>query len=524
MKKIPSSATLFSLLTLAGCTALGPQYGERAVADILTDAAVGGDTAAAGLAAEGRAPADLTRWWTRFGDPELDRLLQMAFRANRSLEASRANLNAARAAYRYQEGALWPTADIGGDLTRSRTSENGLSGRNRYTDYALSASASWEIDFFGRTQFLTDAAAAEAEASEADLRAAWVSVSSELATRYLELRTLQARLTVAEANLRSQQGTYEQARERYEQGLNDALPLYQAEYNLRTTEATIPALQAQIDTCENAIAVLCGVTPGTLPAEVTARPVSADERVDAAESGEVVILPSGIPQPDPLDLAEGIPADAIRRRPDVMAAERRLKAASDYLGSAEAEHYPRVYISGDLGLESLHIGDLLDWDSHLYRFGPGISLPLFRGGQICANIEIKTEQQKAALATYEDTVLNALAEVRDALSDYRRETDRLTVLRQAVTAATNAYVVAYRKWQQGLIDFNSVLDAQRYMLSLDESRVISEGDIAEAQIRLFRSLCGSWEPTADEASLEAYFFGDDAARAEPLLKAAAADR
>ncbi len=521
--KSASTATLVSLLTLAGCTALGPQYAEPDVRDVLNESSVDGDAADADVAPEGQAVPELDCWWQRFGDPALDEMLRMAFRNNRSLEASRANLEASRAAYRYQEGALWPTADIGGDLTRSRTSENGLSGRNRYTDYALTASASWEIDFFGQTKFLADAAAAEAEAAEADLRAAWISVSSEVATRYLELRTLQARLTVAEANLRTQQETYDQARERYEQGLDDALPFYQAEYNLRTTEATIPNLQTQIVACENALAVLCGVTPGTLPPEVTARLQAADERKNPAETGEVIILPSGIPQPDPIDLSEGIPADAIRHRPDVMAAERLLKASSDYLGSAEAEHYPRVYISGDLGLESLHISDLFDWDSHLYRFGPGISLPIFRGGQICANIQIRTEQQRAALATYEDTVLQALAEVRDALSDYRMETDRQTILRQAVASATNAYIVAYRKWQEGLIDFNSVLDAQRYMLALDESRVISEGDIANAQVRLFRSLCGSWDArTVEERELEAYFFGDPSA-AVPLLTDAAAE-
>ncbi len=512
MKNTPS-ILLCSLLALAGCTSLGPEYQERDVADILKDATHEGELT---LDTVDETP-QMDAWWQRFNDPALNHLLEMAYAQNRSLEASRATLQAARAAYKYQEGTLWPSIDLGADVMRNRSSDNSLSGRNRYTNYSIAGDATWEIDVFGYNQYAINAAAAQAEASMADLRSAWVSVSAEITRLYLELRTLQARLTVARNNRNVQQATYDLIKDRYDAGLGDALALYQAEYNYQTTRAAIPALTAGIENCENVLAILCGTTPGTLPEAIVKAPeLQGIAPKEKGKEEHVILLPTGIPQPEALDLSKGIPADLIRRRPDVVAAERRLKAATELLGNAEMARYPRFYISGSLGLDSLHISDVLDWDSHFYRFGPGITLPLFRGGQICANIEIKSEEQRAALAIYEETVLNALGEVQNALADYANEQKRLDALRLAVIAATNAYEVADDKWQKGLTDFNNVLDAQRSMLSLDESRVVSEGSMAAAQVRLFKSLCGGWQEGDCDDELALYFFGDKSAEIMPL--------
>ncbi|MEG1480142.1 MAG: efflux RND transporter permease subunit [Kiritimatiellia bacterium] len=601
-----STLALGMLLAFTGCTFIGPQYQEKAVASVLDDSAVSTSPRNIDLAPADVAAPKLDLWWNRFGDESLTRLLAKAFAANHTLESARANLRAARAQYDYQRGALWPAVDIGADVTRSSASDNMPTFMKRTTDYKLAGDASWEVDLFGRQQRVAAAAEAQAEAAEADLKSMWVSISSEVALRFLELRTLQARLFVANDNLRVQQETYDILSDRYNEGIGDALAKYQAEYNLRSTAAKVPQIQAQMTTCENALAILCGVTPGTLPIkqfpevtpptvqilmtypgataanleETIGKPLEAQIAgmeamlymksacannglytltvtfaggsncemnktrvqecisqiesklpVEVKQQGIRVITslpidknakreqrlhPTGIPQPEALDLEGGIPADAIRNRPDVISAERALKASVEMLASAEAERYPRVYISGSLGLEALHVGDVFDWDSHFYRFGPGISLPIFHGGQINANIEIKTEQQKQALSVYEHTVLTALGDIRNALSDYRREQERLASLRLAVEAAANAYDVANDKYQKGLTDFNNVLDAQRNMLSLDESRVISEGTIAQAQVKLYKALCGSWENT-DDATLANYFFGDKANDHEPLL-------
>lgn len=531
----PSLLSLTALLTLCGCTALGPQYTERPAADILDEAAVtheAQDNLPRLNTRDALPTPELTAWWERFDDPALSRLLAKAYAVNRNLAAARANLAAARAAYEYQRGALWPTANVGGDLTRARTSENGLSGASpnrRYTDYNLAASARWELDFFGRVQHLTDAAAAEAQASEADLKALWVSVSGSLATYYLELRTLQGRLMVAEDNLKLQQANYDLLANRNRAGITNDLQKNQAEYDLRNTAAAIPSLKAQIVAAENAIALLCGVTPGTLPPELLAQPAlqpgpgpatgeaPAGTQNDNAKAAG--LRPTGIPRAKRINLDEGIPADAIRRRPDVYAAERRLKAATSTLGAAEAEHYPTVYISGSFGFDSLSAGDLLDWDSRFYNFGPGITLPIFRGGQIVANVKIKTEQQKAALASYEQVVLSALADVRTALAGVTQEYERLTQLRLGVQAAQAAYEIAANKYNAGLGDFFDVLDAQRQLQTLDEARVISEGAIAQQQVALYKALCGGWE--GDDTLPASALFGP-LATDEPLIAPIAA--
>ncbi len=523
-----ATLTLSLLLTLAGCAIPNHKdYEERPIADILQAASVAKDTreeALPGILAQAPAPA-LDDWWKRFGDEPLNRLLAKAYAANRNLAAARANLAAARAQWRYQRGALWPTADLGADLSRNRTSENSLSGKNRYTDYQLTGGARWELDLFGRNTYLTNAAEAQAQASEADLKAMWVSVSADLATYYVELRTLQGRLMVAQDNLRLQQDNYDLLAGRLQSGISNALVVSQAEYDLHNTAAAIPSLKAQITAAEDAIAILCGVAPGALPQDIVALPefmATQDEGKEGKPGSRKAIglRPTAIPTARNFSLEEGIPADAIRRRPDVHASERRLKAAVDTLGSAKAERYPTVYISGNIGLEALKLGDLFDWDSHFYNFGPGVTLPIFRGGQIVANIDIRTEEQRAALASYEHTVLTALGDVRDALSGCDQEQERLRHLRLGVQAAQNAYEIAGNSYDAGIGDFFDLLDAQRQVLSLDDARVVSEGEIAKQQIALYRALCGGWEGNEAPETAQT-LFGADAAQ-EPLLAPLAA--
>ena len=521
-----STLTLCLLLTLAGCAIPNHKdYQECPVADVLQSASVAKDTredALPGLLAQAPAP-ELDAWWRAFGDEPLNRLLAKAYAANRTLQAARANLAAARATWRYQKGALWPQVDLGGDVSRNRTSHYGRAGYDRYTDYTLDASARWELDLFGKNTYLVGAAEAQAQASEADLKAMWVAVSADLATYYVELRTLQGRLMVAQDNLRLQQDNYDLQSDRNAGGLTNELEKHQAEYDLRSTAAAIPSLKAQITAAEDAIALLCGVAPGALPTEVIENPDFMERPAEETEQGEkdgsgrkaAGLRPTAIPAAQGLDLEDGIPADAIRRRPDVYAVERRLKAATDTLGSAKAERYPTVYISGNFGLNSLHIGDLIDWDSHVYGIGPGVTLPIFHGGQIVANIDVKTEQQKAALADYENAVLTALADIRDALSGCEQEQERLRQLRLGVQAAQAAYEIAGNKYDAGLGNFFDVLDAQRQLFTLDESRVISEGEIAKQQIALYRALCGGWAGEEDDQTPEALFGPNQGAEPPP---------
>ena len=518
-----SLLSLTAILALAGCSSLNQTYQERTVVEVLEASTVAGDTRPDALPVVTPAPdVRADAWWTRFDDPVLTRLITKAYAVNRSLVAARANLNAARAAWEYQRGALLPMVDGGADAMRNYTSQNGPSGHRSYSDFKVAGTARWELDLFGRQQFLIDAAEAEEEATEARLKAVWVSVSSAVANAYLELRTLQGRLMVAEDNLKLQQANYDLQADRTAGGLANELVKNQAEYDLRSTAAAIPSLKARIVAVENTIAVLCGTTPGTLPPDIVSpilkdAPVAAtEEDADATpETRALGLRPTGIPQPEQIPLDVGISISALRRRPDVIASERLLKASVDRLANAKLERYPNIFISASLGLDSVKLGDLLDWDSHFYNFGPGLSIPIFRGGQIEANIEMKTEAQRIALSDYENTVLTALGDIRTAYAAYIQELERLQQLRLGVQAAQAAYEIASNKYNAGLGDFFDVLDAQRKLFSLDEDRVISEGAIASAQVALYKALCGGWEGDASPETAEQLFGVRDAS--EPLL-------
>jgi outer membrane protein TolC len=517
-----SLLTLGVILLLAGCSSTNEPCRERSVTEVLSVATVAKDTRPEALPVVTTVPdVRVDDWWTRFGDDTLTRLIEKAHDANHTLAAARANLAAAQAMWEYQRGGLFPQVDAGGDLTRSRTSDNGLSGRNRYTNYNLAATARWELDLFGRQRHLMNAAEAQAEATEAELKAMWVSVSAAVANAYLELRTLQGRLMVAEDNLKLQQANYDLQADRTAGGLTNELVKNQAEYDLRSTSATIPSIKAQIVAIENSLAILCGVTPGTLPTEIFASTTQTMDVGTASEQDDGAVRPAGlrptgIPQPELIPLDMGFSASALRRRPDVIAAERILKATVEEVDAAKAERYPDIYITAALGLESIHIGDLMDWESHFYRFGPGVTLPIFRGGQITANIKMKTEAQRAAFAQYEETVLLALSDIRSAYSVYVNEQERLEQLRLGVQAAQAAYEIASNKYNAGLGDFFDVLDAQRKLFLLDEARVVSEGAIAASQVALYKSLCGGWEGEAS-VGVANQLFGNYS-DADPLLK------
>jgi outer membrane protein TolC len=514
-----SLLTLGAILLLAGCSTPS-NTSVRSVQEVLDASSVAADTRPDALPVVTIAPDErVDAWWTRFGDETLTRLISKAYTANRTLASARANLRAARAAWEYQRGALLPMVDADGSIMRNKTSENGLSHGSKYTNYNLGATARWELDLMGRQQHLIDAAAAQAEATEANLKAMWVSISSAVANAYLELRTLQGRLMVAEDNLKLQQANYDLQADRTAGGLTNELVKNQAEYDLRSTAAAIPSLKASIVAMENTIAILCGTTPGSLPmtivnsAELTLE--SDDTGAETAEVRPAGLRPTGIPQPELIPLDLGISVEALRRRPDVIASEKMLISAMEELGFAQAERYPNFYISAALGLESLSLGDLVDWDSHFYRIGPGVSLPIFRGGRIQANIEMKTEAQRAAAAQYEETVLMALSEIRTAYAAYTQETERLTQLRLGVQAAQAAYEIASNKYNAGLGDFFDVLDAQRKLFLLDEARVISEGAIATSQVSLYKSLCGGWQGN-DVPEIAEQLFGVEGA-SDPLL-------
>lgn len=419
----------------------------------------------------------LASWWDSLGDETLTSLIKMALEKNRDLEQARLKVTEARAALGINKSAVLPWLDSTDSWTRAKTSENSTGNGRTVSVYRLGLDASWEIDIFGGRRQDIKAGAATLESQYAALHNTWVTLSSEVALNYLNLRTLQERLSIARRNLDLQKDSLGLLQSQYDAGLTDSLALSQAQYVYEQTKASIPPLQTSVEQMLNALAILTGNVPGALELQLgEARP---------------------LPAPDVANLV-GIPADYLRQRPDIRMAERQLIAQVARTKSARADMWPKFTFVGSIGLESISTGSIFSSGSQAFSFGPRISLPIFHAGAIRNNIRVQTARQEQYLAAYEQTVLNAVAEVRNSLTAGVQERSRNESLSAGVMAAQTAYDVASDKHRNGLIDYYNVIDAQRSLLSLQEQLVISEGEIVSNLVRLYKALGGGWAPIVAE--------------------------
>jgi NodT family efflux transporter outer membrane factor (OMF) lipoprotein len=413
----------------------------------------------------------LARWWDVLSDDVLTRLIGEALENNRDLQSARARVLESRAALGIGKAALLPWLDNADSWTRSKASKNS-SGTGQTIDiYRLELDASWEIDLFGQQRDNIRAGVATLEADYASLHATWTSLSSEVALTYLSLRTLQERLSIARKNVALRSDTLALVESQYNAGLQNVLPLNQARYSVEQARVSIPALQSSIEATMNALAILAGRVPGELEAFLN------EQRP--------------IPNPDTVDLV-GIPAGLLRRRPDIFAAERRLAAQIARTKSAEKDLLPKFSLFGSIGIESFSGGNLFSSGSESFSFGPRISLPLFHAGAIRKNIQVQSAKAEQLLAAYEQSVLAAVAEVRDALTANIQERERNASLKRGTEAARNAYEAAEDLYRHGLTDFNNVILAQQALLSLEEERAVSDGQMVSNIVRLFKALGGGW--------------------------------
>ena len=470
-----SAAAVVVLLSLMlGCRAVGPDY--QAPENALPAAPL--PQAVDGAAIDS---AEASAWWGVFGDPALTALVDRALRANRTLKGGIASVREARARLGISRAGLLPEVDAAGAYRRFRNSDNaGAPGEGDF--YTAGFDASWELDLFGRRRRAIEAAQAEFDADVATLEQIWVSVAAATARAYTQLQTVRQRLAVSRTNLTVQADTLDLVDSRAKAGISDALAVEQARYNLERTRATIPGLLSEEEAALNALAVLTGTMPGEMDAALTA----------------IAPIPAAAPR-----VVMGIPADLLRRRPDVRAAERRLAAQTARIGVAEADRYPTFRLTGSVGLESLEEGTFLESGSRFFGISPSVVWPVFRGGSIRANIEVQNALQEQALAAYEQTVLEAVRELRDALAAYGHEFARCEALRKAARAARDAVALAQNQYTNGLADFNGVLDAQRSLLTFEETVTLSEGAISEHLIRVYKALGGGWSalpaPEPEEA-------------------------
>ncbi len=463
---------VLATLLLTGCAAVGPNY----VPPETKAPSSWHSKLERGLIPEETDPQTLANWWTTLNDPELSGLIEQAVAGNLDLKKARARVREARARRAINEANIFPALDATGSASRSRSSEETGSGRTRAL-YAAGFDAGWELDIFGGVRRSIEAAEANLEASQEGLRDVLVSLVAEVALNYVEARTYQARLAVAEANLKAQQETYELSRWRYEAGLSDELSVEQARYNLESTRSQIPTLCTGLEGAKNRLAVLLGEPPGAVHAEIE--------------------KPVPIPV-TPLEVAVGVPADTLRRRPDVRRAERELAAQTARIGVATTDLYPKFTLKGSIGLEALSLGNLISPGSRTYSIGPRITWPIFDAGAIRQNIEVQSALQEQALIHYEAAVLGSLEEVENALVAYAEEQRRRDNLREATQAAQKAVELAQHKYQAGLTDFSNVLDAQRSLLSFQDQLAQSNGTVTSNLVRLYKALGGGWKSMAPE--------------------------
>jgi NodT family efflux transporter outer membrane factor (OMF) lipoprotein len=423
--------------------------------------------------------AELAEWWTVLEDPVLDVLIERADAGNLDLVIAAARIREARASLGIVRGEQLPDVDGTGSAERLRTSEDGPfalsppgAGNDDTTLYETGLDATWEIDLWGRVRRSVQAAGREYEAAIEDERDVRVVLFSEVARTYVDLRTLQERLEIARSNVVTQEGSLRLTRSRFDVGLVPELHVRQAESNLATTESSIPGLEQAVAAALHRLAVLLGEQPHRLREEL----------------GEA----SPIPAP-PEKVVVGIPANLVRQRPDIRAAERRLAAQTARIGVATADLYPRFTLFGSIGWSAEDVDDLIGSSSRVWNIGPSFRWNLFDGGRVRGNIEVQDARTEQLLAVYENTVLLSLEEVENALVAYVKEQQRSDALSRGVVASRRAAELSRDAYDKGLIDFQNVLDADRSVLALEDALAESRGLVVTNLVALYKALGGGWQ-------------------------------
>lgn len=454
-----------AILSLAACATVGPDYSTpktplpsawrtKPVAVPSTDVHA------------------LAHWWTLLDDPILSNLVTRAVADGLDARAAEARVREARARRAVAGADRFPTLTTSAAASRTRTRQQNLP-QTTTNLYSLGFDASWEADVFGGKRRALEAADASLEATQEDLRDVLVTLVAEVALNYTEVRAFQARLAIAQANLTAQTEIYDIVRWRLEAGLTTQLDVDQAMFNLEQTRAQIPTLRTGLEQAKNRLAVLLGQPPGSL-AEILAKP----EPVPVA----------------PLAVAVGVPAEVLRRRPDVRRAERQLAAQTAQVGVATAARYPNFALIGSIGLEALSLSNFFSAATRTAQLAGNASWTLFDAGRLRESVEVQNALQEQALVRYEASVLGALNDVENALVAYAGEQDRLQSLQTAATAAERASTLARQQYTAGLIDFQSVLDSQRSVLSLQDQVASSRAEATSDLIRLYKALGGGWTP------------------------------
>ena len=479
-------AVVFTVAVLvSGCTTLGPEFKtpESDVQEEWLDAQ--------SPEFKPEAPPDDGRWWTVFGDPVLDRLIEVAYQQNLTLKQAGLRILEARAQLGIAVGSLYPqqqqaTADST-YVRASRNAANTAGGDLNFWNHDVGLTAGWEIDFWGRFARGIESADASLLASVASYDDVLVGLTAQVAAAYITVRTFEERIAIATGNIKLQERGLRLARVRYRNGDTTELDVNQAETLLRGTQASVPSFESGRRQSINALATLLGVTP----AEAYVLLEGATEQAAA--------IPAA-----PAEVTVGIPAELLRRRPDVRLAELQAWAQSAAIGVAQADLYPSIALFGTIGLNtggstntsrngSVDLGDLFDTDALRFQGGPSLTWNVFNYGRIKNSVRVQDARLQQLLVNYQNTVLRAGQEVEDAMAGFLQSQRQAEFLKQGVAAAQRSVDIALVQYRDGATDYTTVLDTQRSLLSQQDQFTATRGSIAQNLVSMYRGLGGGWQ-------------------------------
>ena len=462
---------------LAGCAMVGPDF-QTPPAQLNPSWLSSGESRVA------EDPDNNGQWWTTFSDPALNRLIEIGYTQNLPLQVAGARVLQARAQLAVAIGEEYPqTQQAVGSLQRTRESARaagapeGNASQLEYTEATVGVQASWELDLWGKFRRSVESADATLAASVANYDDVLVSLTADLASAYIDLRTFQEQLRVARDNVKVQEEGLQIATRRFQGGVTDERDVQQARAILASTQATIPQLEQQIEQTRNSIATLIGQPPNPL--------------------SDLLDQSKGIPQP-PAQVGIGIPADLLRRRPDIRLAEASAAAQSAGIGVQKADLYPAFSLTGTFGFVAsdwgpFQLGDITQMRSRTFGFGPSVVWDFLNYGRIENAVRAQDAAFQQAYTSYQETVLQAQSEVENGLIGFRKQQEKAKFLSEAVRAAQRSLDLAFTQYSGGVTDFTTVLVAEQQLLQQQDQLAATAGAIPSNLVTVYRALGGGWQ-------------------------------
>ncbi len=409
---------------------------------------------------------ELSHWWTIFGDPVLVSLVERAFKGNLDIADAQAKIAQARSTLGVTQSSFFPSLDANASFSEG--------GRNMTTDrqtFGLGAETSWEIDVFGGTRRGVESALASYNESLATKCATRLSVAAEVAQNYFRYRAIQQQIIIVNSNLQTQIKTSNITKRRKFSGMDSKLDIVRAEAQVESTRAQIPQLESELALMRHSLELLLGLQSGALKKEL-------EKPADLPELERFIPL--------------GVPAKLVRRRPDIIAAEYAMHAATAEVGVATADFYPKFHITGNISYQAPNVGDIVTSKYGTWSVGPSVSWNLFQGGRVYFNVELQKAVAQASKISWQLKVLTALKEVEDAIVSAAKERERIVYLNSVVKNSKEAYELSFRSYTEGVTEFLDLLDSQRSMLEAQQNQLLSRQLFINHIVSLYKSVGGGW--------------------------------